>query len=663
MSAEHGTESEFNRRRILQALGATGIASLAGCAGLGNGDDDDDEAIDPVQERVTVDPDEIDEGGTLRFSHVLSPDDWDPSESASAPATVIHNLFFEGLLTVNAGGEPFPWLAEDFELTEVQDIDEEDYVPYMREAPVVRPDEGAPFIDVDEQIVVRDPDNDLENDETARVLTVEETGDAVDDGVFGMEFNYDLREGIEFQNGEELTAENVVLSHEMQENALNAGQHFDQFLHAEAVDTYEVNMYAIFPDPEALVDIQPIGGIFPTEIAERELGERIDPLDGRPPIGSGPWEFVEYEDENFLIVERNDDYWLQDYGLENIDWWDGPDGFPEAPPIEEIDIEFIPEDSTRAATLEAGDADLTYGVTADQRTSFDNDEGFRVPRTSGGSYLFFQFPVTVPPMDDANVRRAVNHLIPRTDIVENIEQGWATEAWAPLPELAAADGTQDFEQLQEDLRPFNEFDPEEAERLIEESEYEPPIEVSIQTNADSEDRIRKVETIVEALNAQEAEDGTDLFDAEFETPGDLNTWFVEQLIQPGYEDEGHIAVVGLSGTFNPHSFCEAIHHPDSFRECCNWTIPPGTFPDYVELMDSAQRGVDVAEDPDLRRERYDQIWQQTVELNANSIIDFGLQTAVINNDIVGYNMYPFITGVLSYGLFSPVDEQVSYLDR
>lgn len=268
------------------------------------------------------------------------------------------------------------------------------------------------------------------------------------------------------------------------------------------------------------------------------------------------------------------------------------------------------------------------------------------------------FPVTVPPMDDPKVRRAVNHLIPRTDIVEEIEQGWATEAWAPLPALAAEKGTTDYDQLVDNLRPYNEFDPEEAERLIEESEYEPPIEVSIQTNSDSEDRVTKAETIVEALNAQ-----GDLFDASLETPADLNTWFVQDLIREDYHTEGHIAMVGLSGTFNPDSFANAIHHSNSFRECCNFNIPPGTFPEFDDMIDDALFGVDVAADPQLRAERYDEVWQEFVELNANSIVDFGIQTASMNDDLKGYNMFPFITGVVSYGLHAPQDQQVAYLDR
>ena len=654
MSSEDTSRFGLNRRRALQGIGATGIASIAGCLGIfGDDDDDDDTRIDPVEDRVVVDPDDIVEGGTLRMAHVLSPDDWDPTESASAPATVVHNLFYENLLATDAAGNLYSWLSESWEELDIQDTDDEDYVPYMHEVDVV---EGVP--DTDEQIVVTHPDDDPLQDDSVRVLTAADTQDAVDDGVYGMHFRHELHEGIEFHNGEELTAENVVASQEMQENSLNAGQHFDQFLHAEEVDEYTVDLYSIYPDPEAVDDILPIGGIFPTEITDRPVGERVDPLDDKEPIGTGAWVFDEHEDEQYLIVQRNDNYWLEDVGLENKEWWDGPEDFPAAPVIDEIDIEWVPEDSTRAASLEAGDVDLTYNLTADQKTSFDNDDDFRVARTLGGSYLFMAYPVTVEPFDDARVRQAINHLIPRTDIVEEIEQGWATEAWAPLPELAAASGTTDYEQLVEDLRPSNEFDPEAAEELLEEADVDLPVEVTLQTNSDNEDRVTKGETIVEALNAQEG-----LFDATLETPADLNSWFGQDLIREDYHTEGNIAMLGLSGTFNPDSFANAIHHPNSFRECCNFNIPPGTFPEFTEMIDNALFGVDVAEDPDLRRERYDEIWREFVDINANSIVDFGIQEAAMNNDVKGFNMYPFIDAVVSYSVHAPQDQQIAYLDR
>ncbi len=627
-------------------VGGATVAGIAGFPAVTAQDDD----LDPVEDRVEVDPADIVEGGTLNVGLVLDPDTFDEPQSVEAPATIVHQLFYETLLRPSASGEPHEWLSESFELVETQDIDRSAYEEYMVSAPI---EDGV--IETEEQIVVTHPETDTAEDDEAQVLTVAETGDAVADGVFGMQYRHELHEGVEFHNGEELTADNVVQSYERWEHSANAGQVFDQFLHAEAEDEYTVSIYSQVPDAEAIDDN--LWPIYPEEQADIPLGE-WDPLEGNDPIGTGPWVFEQYEEQNFIVVSRNENYWLEEVGLDAMPWWDGPDDFPASPVIDEIQMEIVPEDSTRAAALETGEIDLTYNLTADQNTSFDQSEDFRVATSSGGSYLFVQFPVTVEPFDDERVRRAVNHLIPRTDIVETIEQGWATEAWAPLPELAAEAGTTDYEQLEENLREYNEFNPERAQELIEEAGVETPIQANFQTNSDNDDRVRKGEFIVESLNA------SGLFDATLETPGDLTT-FVGMFFEPDYHEQGNIAMVGLSGTFNPHSFVEAIHHPDQFLECCNGNIPPGSLPaEFVEDMDNAQFGIDIADDPDMRAERYDELWEQFLEINANSIVDFEIQSAVLNDvDLHGYNMYPFVTGLLSYGLHNPIDQQITYIDR
>lgn len=628
-------------------VGGAGVAGLVGVPAISAQDDGD---LDPVNDRVEVDPADIVEGGTLRVGLVLDPDTFDQPQSVEAPATIVHELFWEGLVATDAAGEIYPWLAASYELVETQDIDRSAYEEYMTSVPI---EEGTPV--ADEQIVVTHPDADIAEDDEAQVLTVAQTGDAVEDGVFGMQYRYQIHEGIQFHDGEELTAENVVQSYERWENSANAGQVFDQFLHAEAEDDYTVSIYAQVPDAEAELDN--IWPVYPSAQTDIPLGE-WDPLQGNDPIGTGPWVFEAYEEQNFITVSRNENYWLEDIGLDSMEWWDGPEAFPASPVIDTIEMEIVPEDSTRAAALESGELDLTYNLTADQKTNFDRADGFRVPTSSGGSYLFVQFPVTVEPFDDERVRRAINHLIPRTNIVETIEQGWAEEAWAPLPELAAGEGTTDYDQLVEDLRQYNEYDPQRAQELLQDADVEPPISVTFQTNSDNDDRVRKAQFIVEALNA------SNLFDATLETPGDLTT-FVGILFDQEYHTQGNVAMVGLSGTFNPHSFVEAIHHPRQFLECCNGNLPPGSLPeDFVEAMDEAQYGIDIVDDPELRAQRYDDLWEQFLEINANSIVDFELQSATLNDQALhGYNMYPFVTGLMSYGLWNPMDQQITYIDR
>ena len=234
---------------------------------------------------------------------------------------------------------------------------------------------------------------------------------------------------------------------------------------------------------------------------------------------------------------------MEDVGVENKEWYDGPEDFPNGPVIDEITHRFISEDAQRAAALQENEVDVAHGLTASAQTNFQDSADYQTKAVETGGYLFMQYPVQVAPFDQQNVRRAVNHLIPRQRMTDNIEEGWSRPAWTPLPELAYGAGTTDPEQLEEDLRPLNEFDPQRANELISNADVETPIEVQIETNSDNQNRVQKVQAIAQAMNQ------TDLFDATVETFefGD----FVGRLLDPSYAERGNIAVIGLSGTFNP----------------------------------------------------------------------------------------------------------------
>jgi len=296
---------------------------------------------------------------------------------------------------------------------------------------------------------------------------------------------------------------------------------------------------------------------------------------------------------------------------------------------------------------------VAHGLTADAQTNFQDSGDYQTKSVETGGYQFMQYPVQREPWDDRRVRQAANHLIPRQQIVDNIEQGWSRPAWTPLPELAYGSGTTDPEALESELKPQNEFDPARAQELIDEAGVETPIEVQIETNSDNQDRVRKVEAIAQSMN------NTDLFDVNVETFefGD----FVGRILAPDYWEKGNILVVGLSGTFNPGSFCNATHHSRNFAQCCN--SQKIQFDELDQMMDDARFSTDVLGDAEERGRRYDEIWRQIVELSANSYIDIDFTTAVHNNDLVGFNAYPFPEGMYSYALYAPYENQIAYLDR
>ncbi|WP_276272696.1 ABC transporter substrate-binding protein [Haloarcula litorea] len=638
---------------------------MAGCSGIGGGGGGGGGGIDPVQDRVTVDPADIQEGGTFRAALGSGVDTFDPPESSSANSSVHHNLLYETMITTDASGTIYPWLAESYEQTEVQDIQRTAYTDYMKEVSYAETDDGTVFIDTDQQIVVEHPDNpsDPSAGDTAQVMTVEEAPDAIADGTFGMEYEFQLHEGINFVNGEELTADNVVASYQRLRGSALSGQVFDSLLDVQSDGDYTVRLYAQIPDAAFVREIAGFS-IYPTEITGAPdepqnvpLGG-MDPREEHEPLGTGPFRLTDYENENYATYTKVDDYW---FDTEMKDWFDGSSEFPNGPVVDKVDIAVISSPSSRAAALQEGEVDMARGLSSSTLTNFQESEEFRTAPTAGAGYLFMQFPVTQGPWQNAKLRRAVNKLIPRPSISNNIFQGWENPAWVPLPPLAAATGTTDYEELTEDLKPYNTYEQEEAATMLdevgEEAGIEYPIEVTIETNSDNKDRVRVVELIAQSMN-QEI-DGTQYFDVSVNTKEFLT--FVSQLLTENYYNKGKIAVIGLSGGFGPHGYAKSIHSPENFAQCCNFQNID--IERLNEAMRNARYGVDVAEDKELRRERYNDVWEIVLEENANSYITHSTTVGVVGTEVKGFNSYPSVQDIVGYALHNPADEQITYLDR
>ncbi len=654
-------------------MAAAGVVSVAGCLG---GDDDEDELdVDRALQRNEINLDEIQEGGRLEFAIPRADiSDYDQAESTAAEDTVVFDAVYDGLLTTDSDAASEVWMATEYEVEEANDVDVTDYAEYMTEIEPAAVEDGVVadygLEDPNNLVLMEHPDDlPAEEGETIRVLTRDEAADAVADGVFGVRAVGRLHEGIEFHNGEELTAENIVRSYDRYVGSSNEGQIFDSFLHAEAPegdDGYAFELYAQDADAAAFLELPSV--IFPSDHFDVPAGD-LDPRDDEDmvPIGTGPYEIADFEEGQQLLLERTDNYWLEEVGLENIPWYDGPAEFPEAPVIDEINIRFVDDSAARSNALEDGDVDIAYELPSEARNNFHRSDDFVVSATEALGFKFMQFPT-----DDTDpggvfaeraARQAVSALIPRQQIVDLVEQGWGDPAQAPFPAAAADLATAgDYEDLfDEDWAYPIEPDHDAAESLLDDAGIETPVEVVIETNADDDERIDKMELVVDELNR------TDLFDAELETPAALGDWVVELYSEDARTDSAERnapAVIGLAGTPDPHGFIEAITDPDNYNGCCNFFHAPGVLPDeFIEQLRGCRFGVDVAEDPDARRAAYDEFWPEYVDMMANTIVDYSLNTGTTNAEVVGFNVHPQTQAILSYALHNPADQQLIYLDR
>ncbi|MCC6947628.1 MAG: twin-arginine translocation signal domain-containing protein [Bradyrhizobiaceae bacterium] len=150
--------------------------------------------------------------------------------------------------------------------------------------------------------------------------------------------------------------------------------------------------------------------VSPKSIAEK--GPNLD----RVAVGTGPFKFVEWQDNSSIKLVRNENYWQK--GL---------------PYLDGIDIRIINELNTAARTVIAGEADLALNLQPPQKAIADRASG--VEAKASPSLVFYGAFLNYArgPLADKRVRQAMNYAIDRVEINKIIALGLGQPSSVVLP--------------------------------------------------------------------------------------------------------------------------------------------------------------------------------------------------------------------------------------
>ncbi|MGO1357165.1 ABC transporter substrate-binding protein [Alkalibacterium gilvum] len=219
----------------------------------------------------------------------------------------------------------------------------------------------------------------------------------------GLTYTYHLREDAKFTDGESLTAEDVVFTY-MQAKESGSPADLTMLEEAKATDEYTVVFTLNKPWSPFLTTTATIG-IVPEHAYSEQYGEF--------PIGSGPWEVVEFQKEQQLILVPNEHY------------------FGEKPLLNKVTFMSIDEDSA-LAVAKSGDLDL---VLVNSEFAKEEIHGMNIANIETMSGLVINFPMveentTADGVDIGNnvtkdlaIRKALNIGIDRQQIIDNALDG------------------------------------------------------------------------------------------------------------------------------------------------------------------------------------------------------------------------------------------------
>ena len=213
----------------------------------------------------------------------------------------------------------------------------------------------------------------------------------------GKEFTFHLRKDIKFHNGKQLTAADVKYSLDRMKTMPRAATYVVNVDKVEIVNDYTVKVTLKSPSPVFLNNLS----IMIAAIIPEGSGDTI----AKNPIGCGPYKFVEWKQDDFIVYERFNDF------------------FGGAKPSPRIRFRTIPDNAARLLALEAGDIDLCYGVHLADYTMLENRSDIILYKTSTTNLEYMAFETTKPPFNNVHARRAVAHAINKDAYIKGIFRG------------------------------------------------------------------------------------------------------------------------------------------------------------------------------------------------------------------------------------------------
>ncbi len=264
---------------------------------------------------------------------------------------------------------------------------------------------------------------------------------------------FKLRRDVKFHDGTPFNAQAVKFSldriglkgfeHKVQKGtAIGA---IGPYEGADVIDDYTVRVR--FEEPYApaltMLSLGVLSIVSPTAV--KKLGADFSSR----PVGTGPFIFKEWVKNDHVTVLRNPDY-----------KWGGPIFKNQGPPyVDGVIWKIIPEDGTRAGTLESGETNIIEEVpTAYYNRLKDNQDIKLETATVPGVPVFVPININNFPTSELAVRQALRYAIDQELIVKTLYKGAFTPARSILDPATLG--------YNRELERYFTYDPDKAREIL-----------------------------------------------------------------------------------------------------------------------------------------------------------------------------------------------------
>lgn len=276
-----------------------------------------------------------------------------------------------------------------------------------------------------------------------------------DESEDGLTYEFKLRPGLTFHNGDPVTSEDVEFSFNRYKGAGAAALkgHVDRL---EVVDPRVVRFHLKAPWPDFMTFYGTTATAAGIVVPKKYLTKVGDDGFKKAPVGAGPYKFVSSKPGIEVDLEAFTGFWRHE------------------PYIKTIVMRSVPDATTRALMLKSGEADMAYALDGVDAQGIKETPGLRVVATKHASIMWIEFPQQWDPKSpwhDKRLRLAVNYALDREGINQAACLGFCPPAAVIIPRVM------DFALH---ATPFP-YDPQKAKALLAEAGYPNGIDAGLFT--------------------------------------------------------------------------------------------------------------------------------------------------------------------------------------
>lgn len=283
-------------------------------------------------------------------------------------------------------------------------------------------------------------------------------------------WEFKLQEGVTFHDGAPFNAEAVkatldrVLDPKTESPQL---EKFSMIKEVKIIDDYTVQLLLKYPYAPLLSILASNEGSI---ISPKAIAENPEKL-AEHPVGTGPFVFESWKTGQEISLKKNENYW------------------GKKPNIDRVVFKVVPEDATRLAMIETGEAQINDQVPVTEIDRIEASDSMGLYRTEGLAVEYLGFNTKKKPFDDVRVRKAISHAIEREAIIKGVYNNVGTIANVAMSPKVFG--------YSENVKAYD-YDLNEAKKLLKEAGFENGLKLTLITS-DRKERINMAEVIQSQL--------------------------------------------------------------------------------------------------------------------------------------------------------------------